>query len=310
MTILLLEPIHEEAHSLLADHDRTVLAENADELEQTVTHEKIIAILTRGRGQISAALMLRCPSLRVVARCGVGLDNVDLHTAQQREVAVIYAPGSTTAAVAEHTLMLTLAAARKLHPIATAVNEDDWQARNNYRGIELTGKSIGIVGLGEIGRRVAELAHAFGMHVLTWSRTSRDSRYEALSLDALLERADIVSLHTALTPATHHLIGARELALMKPGALLINTARGGLIDQLALGEAVERGIIGGFAADVLDPEPPAASERLLRNPRVLVTPHIAALTDVTYRTMCVRTVTNVLAVLRGDQPEQKSVYHV
>ncbi|MBC8161290.1 MAG: hydroxyacid dehydrogenase [Roseiflexaceae bacterium] len=309
MTILLLETIHEQAHGMLADHDHTVLADSADDLEQTVQREQVVAILTRGRGRISAALMARCPGLRVVARCGVGLDNIDVQAAHERGIAVIYAPGSTTAAVAEHTLMLMLAAARKLHPIATAVSDNDWAARDTYRGIELTGKSIGIVGLGAAGRRVAELAQAFGMQVLTWSRTSRDSRYESVSLDTLLERADVVTLHAALTPATRHLIGVRELALMKPQALLINTARGGLIDQRALGDALERGAIGGFAADVLDPEPPAASERLLRNPSVLVTPHIAALTDVTYRAMCVRTAANVLAVLRGDQPERESVYN-
>jgi len=162
MTILLLEPIHDDARSMLASHDHTVLVEDADELEQTVQQEHIVAILTRGRGQISAALMARCPDLHVVARCGVGLDNIDLRAAHECGVAVIYAPGSTTAAVAEHTLMLALAAARKLQPIATAVSEERWHARDSYRSIELTGKSIGIVGLGAIGRRVAALAQAFG----------------------------------------------------------------------------------------------------------------------------------------------------
>lgn len=293
---------------MLAGHDRTVLVNGADDLEQTVQREHVVAILTRGRGRISSALIERCPELRVVARCGVGLDNIDLRAAHERGVPVIYAPGSTTAAVAEHAVMLMLAAARKLYPIAAAVNDDRWEARDSYQGVELTGKTLGIVGLGAIGRRVAELAQAFGMHVLTWSRASRDPRYEALELDALLARADVVSLHTALTPETRHMIGARALALMKPEALLINTARGGLIDQHALADALERGRVAAFAADVLDPEPPAAGERLLRHPRVLVTPHIAVLTDVTYRTMCVRTAANVLAVLRGDQPERESVY--
>jgi phosphoglycerate dehydrogenase-like enzyme len=308
MTILLLESIHEDAHTLLSSHDRTVLTNTLDDLAQIVQNEQIVAILTRGRGQISSALMDRCPKLRVVARCGVGLDNIDLPSARERGITVIYAPGSTTATVAEHTLMLTLAAARRLHQVADAVDNNHWDARDGYRGIELTGKTLGVLGLGAIGRRVAELAEAFGMRVVTWSRASRAPRFPALAFDEVLQQADVISLHIALTPSTRHLIGARELAMMQPDALLINTARGGLIDQAALADALERGALGYFAADVLDPEPPSSTERLLRNSRTLLTPHIAALTDVTYRTMCVRTAANVLAVLRGDEPERNSVY--
>ena len=308
MTILLLEPIHADAQQLLAAYDETVLAPDGNHPAAIDARTPIRAVLTRGRGRISASLMADFPNLRVVARCGVGLDNIDTAAAHKRGIAVVYAPGSTTTAVAEHTLLLMLAAARRIQPIANAVTAGDWAVRDSYQGSELAGKTLGVIGLGAIGRRVAELATAFGMHVVSWSRASYDSRYPARPFRELLATADIVSLHIALTPETRHLIGATELALMQPGALLINTARGGLIDQQALADALEQRRLGAFATDVLDPEPPAASERLLHSENVLITPHIAALTDTTYRAMCVRTATNVLAILRGEQPEAAALY--
>ena len=308
MTILLLEPIQADAHALLADFARTVLSETPAALEHALDSAPIHAILTRGRGRIDDALMARCPALRVVARCGVGLDNIDLVAAKRRGIAVIYAPGSTTSAVAEHTLMLMLAGARRLRQTAAAVHAGNWAVRDGYGSIELNGKTLGIIGMGAIGRRVAALAQAFGMQIVAWTRSGDTAGYPSLPLVEVLRVADLVSLHVALTPATRHMLGATELALMKPGALLINTARGALIDQAALAEALERGTPGYFASDVLDPEPPDAGDPLLSSARTLITPHIAAITDTTYRAMCVRTASNVLAILRGETPEAASVY--
>lgn len=308
MTILLLEPIHPAAIELLAHHDEVVLAGSPTDIEVEGSAQQVVAVLTRGRGRVSAGLIERLPNLRVVARCGVGLDNIDLAAAKAREISVVYAPGSTTASLAEHTLMLMLASARRLYQMADAVHAGRWAVRDQYMGLELRGKTLGIIGLGDIGRRVAELAAAFQMRVVYWSRSSREPRYEAMTLPDLLATADVVSLHTALTAETRQIIGATELAQMKPEAILINTARGGLIDQAALREALERGQIGLFAADVLDPEPPASSEALLVSERTLITPHIAALTDITYQTMCVSTARNVLAILRGEAPQKQAVY--
>ena len=180
--------------------------------------------------------------------------------------------------------------------------------RDGYSSTELNGKILGIIGMGAIGRRVATLATAFGMQIIAWTRSGDTAGYPSLPLVELLRAADLVSLHVALTPATRHMLGAAELALMKPGALLINTARGAQIDQAALAAALERGTPGYFASDVLDPEPPDAGEPLLSSEHTLITPHIAAITDTTYRAMCVRTASNVLAVLRGQAPEMESVY--
>jgi D-3-phosphoglycerate dehydrogenase / 2-oxoglutarate reductase len=306
MSILLLESLHGDAERLLAAHATTILV--GEEASTAFDPALVEAILTRGRGRITAELIARCPQLRTVARCGVGLDNIDLAAAQARGIAVVYAPGTTTTAVAEHTLLLILAVARQLRPLVQAVHQGEWAVRNGYTGMELAGKTLGVVGFGQIGQRVALLASALGMHVVTWSPHQRGA-YPALTLDELLSTADVVSIHVALSEATRALIGARELALMKPDALLINTARGAIIDQAALRSALAARRLGGFAADVLDQEPPEAGEPLLAMPNVIITPHVAALTETTYRAICVQTATNVLAILRGETPDHKSVYH-
>src|SRR5262249_1064490 len=258
------------------------------------------AILTRGRGRIGEPLLLRCPALRVIARAGAGLDNLDTAAAKRRGIAVVFAPGANTATVAEHTLALMLARVRGITGGAAQVAAGRWEERARYRGNEIRGLLLGIVGFGHIGRRVAELATAFGMRVAVAAHQGRPvpPPFLRLPLDELLAQADVVSLHAPLAPATRGMLGAREFARMKPGAFVVNTARGALIAQSALCSALGSGRLGGFAADVLDPEPPAADDPLLRLPNVLVTPHVASLTAATYRALCVETARNVLAVLR------------
>lgn len=299
MTIVLLETIHPDAEALLAAHDQVVLAESPADLGARIPYSDIVAILTRGRGQIRRPLLEACPNLRVVARCGVGLDNIDVAVAQERGIAVERAPGSTTIAVAEHTILLMLALARRLNALADAVKAGNWAVRNHYEGHDLYGKTLGIIGMGAIGQRVAALATAFGMEVCYWNRTPRTLPYRQVDLPTLLRQADVVSLHSALAPETHHLLGERELALLKPTAMLINTARGTIIDPDALRTAIMAGCLAGFGADVLDQEPPDPTDPLLTHERVLITPHTSALTAETYRAMCMQTVQNVLAVLRA-----------
>lgn len=297
MTIVLLETIHPEAEALLAAHDQVELVAAPTDLGTRIPYADIRAIITRGRGQIRRPLIEACPNLRVVARCGVGLDNIDVSTAQERGIAVERAPGSTTIAVAEHTLMLMLALARRLDTLAAAVQSGNWPIRNKYEGNDLYGKILGIIGMGAIGERVATLATAFGMEVIYWNRTPKALPYRQVELPALLQQADVISVHSALAPETQHLLGAPELALLKPTALLINTARGAIIDTTALRDVVLGGRLAGFGADVLEQEPPDPAEPLLHHARVLITPHTSALTAETYRAMCLQTAQNVLAVL-------------
>ena len=313
--ILLLESLHPEAEALLESAGPVLRAVDPDEPPADLSGVR--AILTRGRGRIPEELVARCPALVVIARAGAGLDNLDTSAAARRGIAVIHAPGANTGTVAEHTLALMLDLARGITRTVRAVAAGRWEERARYRGDELDGLTLGIVGFGSIGRRVAALASAFGMHILVAAHGShadapvradaRDS-YPRLPLSDLLASADIVTLHVPLTPATRHLIGAAELACMKRGALLVNTARGALVDMAALRSALARGALGGFAADVLDVEPPLPDDPLLAAENVLLTPHVAALTDATYRRLCRFTAENVARVLRGETPDPRSVF--
>jgi len=308
MTVLLLESLHADAHALLAAASEVLVDATPEVSTAGPPFPHVRAILTRGRGRVTAALVARCPSLQVVARAGVGLDNVDLAACRQRGIPVLYAPGANTATTAEHAIALLLALVRRIAVTARAVAEGRWDDRAHYAGDEACGKTLGIVGFGAIGQRVARIASALGMRVVVAAHPGLVSEHPVLPLPALLQQADFVSLHLPLRSDTRGILGAAEFALMKPGACLINTARGAHIDQQALTVALASGRLGGFAADVLDVEPPAAGEPLLRSDRVLITPHIASLTASTYRQMCLITARNVLAVLAGERPEARCVY--
>jgi D-3-phosphoglycerate dehydrogenase len=261
------------------------------------------AILTRGRGQIPARVMEEQPALRCVARCGAGVDNIDVAAATRLGLPVVNAPDAGTQSVAEHALMLALAVLRQVARWDALVKAGQWSAREGWQGIELAGKTLGIVGAGRIGLRTAALGGAMGMRVLTWNRTPRETGFERRSLDELLAEADVVSLHVALTPETRHLIDAEALARMKPTAILVNTARGALIDEDALVAALSAGRLRGAGLDVLTREPPPPEHPLLALDSVVITPHVAGLTDVAYRRMCVETVTQVLRILAGERPD-------
>jgi phosphoglycerate dehydrogenase-like enzyme len=308
MSILLLESLHPDAEALLASQDELVRAvdPNAPQCDFTAVR----AILTRGRGRITHALLQRCPHLQVIARAGVGLDNLDTAAAAQLGIPVVYAPGGNTLTVAEHTLALILDLVRGITRQAVAVAAGRWEERSRYQGNEIRGLVLGILGFGNVGKRVAQLAEVFGMRVLVASHGGRDvpAPYAAAPLAEVLRTADVVTLHLPLTPTTRQLLGEAQLASMKPGAFLVNTARGALIDAPALHRALANGHLGGFAADVLEVEPPAADDPLLASPRTLLTPHTASLTALTYRAMCVDTATNVLAILRGQAPAPHSVF--
>lgn len=301
MSILLLESLHDEAERCLARCDTLVRAASPTAVEGDLTDVR--AILTRGRGRIDAALMARCPKLRVVARPGAGVDNIDVDAAKARGIAVVHAPGMNAATVAEHTMALILDIVRGVSRWSSAVRAGRWNDRGGYAGNELGGLTLGVVGFGNIGRRVAELACAFRMRVVVARHgdKSLDPGVETLPLAEMLACADVVTLHTPLTAATRGMIGASELARMKSTAFLVNTARGALIDQAALKDALRQRRIAGFAADVLAEQPPAHDDELLRMDEVVLTPHVASLTAGTYRAMCVETARRVVEALEGDR---------
>ena len=214
---------------------------NPTELDGDLPLDEVRAVLTRGRGRITADMCRRLPNLQVVGRCGAGLDNIDTVAARTAGIAVVHAPGRTTHAVSEHALLLMLALARRLTELDRAVKRGAWGIREGYEGLELRGKRLAVIGLGAIGRRIAELGTVLGMDVAYWSRTSRDASFALLELDELVSTADVIQICVALTPETHGLIGPDQFARMKPGVLLVNTARAQIIDHQALLAAITSG---------------------------------------------------------------------
>lgn len=306
---LLLEPIAAEAWSVLENHVNVLIGYDPASLEQAIKDRSVHAVITRGKGQINKALMDACPELQVAARCGVGLDNVDVQAATEKSIMVINAPGSNAATIAEHTLSLMLMLKRNMYVSVAQVKHDNWNWRNQYSGDELNGKTLGVLGMGNIGKRVARLGAAFGMDILYWSRSKQDLPYDCVSLEELLKKSDVVSLHLPYTSETETLIGKEALALMKPGAQLINTARGALVDHEALLEALDSGHLSGFAADVLPDEPPVKGLAIVHHPSVLITPHSGSLTISTFTQMCILTVNNVVAALNGTGPDPLSIFN-
>jgi D-3-phosphoglycerate dehydrogenase len=240
------------------------------------------ALIVRSETRVTADLLARAPHLRVVARAGTGVDTIDVHAATRRGIAVMNAPGANTVSAGEHALGLLLALVRRIPDAAAAMRRGDWD-RKRFEGTELRGKTMGVVGLGRIGGHVAQLARAFGMNVVAHDpyllpERAAELQVRLLPLEDLLRSADVVTLHVALTDQTLHLINADRLRLMKPTAVLINTARGELVDEAALAEAVREARIAGAAIDVFAVEPLAADSPLRGLDRVILTPHLAAST--------------------------------
>lgn len=240
--------------------------------------EYIIAIVAL----VSFLFFLRFLQSSSVVRASIGLDNVDVDRASRRGIPVMNLPNANATAAAEHTWALLLALCRKVPEANANVQGGGWD-RGRYIGTQLAGKTIGIVGLGRVGKLVAQRAHAFGMHVLAYDPyrsvdAAQEINVTMVELDRLLLESDFVSVHASLTPETHGLLGARELARVKRGARLVNCARGELIDEAALAAALESGQLSGAAIDVFDTEPPVGSPLLGRND-VVLTPHLGAATE-------------------------------
>jgi glyoxylate reductase len=251
-------------------------------------------LLTLLTDRVDAELIGAAPSLRAIANYAVGTDNVDLQAATARGIPVGNTPDVLTETTADLAWALLMAGARRVGEAERAVRAGDWPPFDPgaYLGLDVHGATLGIVGYGRIGQAVARRAAGFGMEVLH----TRDA-----DLDDLLRRSDFVSLHTPLTDATRGLIGARELGLMRPHAVLVNTARGQIVDTEALVDALHAGSIGGAALDVTDPEPLPADHPLLRAPGVTVLPHIGSASTRTRAAMADMAVDNLLAALAGER---------
>lgn len=268
------------------------------------------AMIVRSRTQVTAALIQRGRRLKVIGRAGVGVDNIDLKAAAARAVTVVNSPTATSRAVAEHTLALMFALARSLPRAAAAMKAGQW-IKKELVGIELYEKVLGIIGMGNIGRLVAQAATALGAQVLGYdpylpASEIKQHRAEPATLEQLFSRADFISLHMPLNDETRGMIDQQALQRMKPGVYLVCTARGGLVDERALLQALESGHVAGAGLDVFAVEPPGRSE-LIAHPQVIATPHIAAQTAEAQARAAIDIAQEVMAALRGDPLRWKVV---
>lgn len=278
-TVLIADSIAPSAVALIKEASWNIVAPpEADAAELMRLIPGCDAIVVRSRTRVTAELMAAAPKLKLIARAGVGVDTIDVPAAEARGITVLNAPGSNSRSVAEHTIGLLFALARHIPEANNSMHQGKWE-KKLFSGSELQGKTIGVMGFGYVGKIVAGMAAALGLTVVVCTKDAvNNTPYRMVgALDELLPQVDYLTLHVPKTPATTNCISARELALMKPGACVINTARGGIINESDLVAALDSGHLAGAALDVFENEP-TPNAALAQHPRVIATPHIAALT--------------------------------
>jgi D-3-phosphoglycerate dehydrogenase len=305
--VVIADPLSSEGLDLLVDNAELevvdVSSEGREALEEAVRDAE--GLIVRSGTQVDESLLDLAERLEVIGRAGVGVDNIDMRAATRRGVAVINAPGGNTSSTAELAFALLLAAARRVAEADRSVREGRWD-RKALRGRQLRGNTLGVIGAGRIGTEVARRAHAFGMRILAHdpylsAERAADERLERVELDELLERADFVTVHVPLTEQTRGMIGVAEIARMKPTAILINAARGGIVEERALAVALEQRKLGGAALDVYETEPLPGEHPLRGTPNLVMTPHLGAATIEAQREVALEIARRVRnALVAGD----------
>jgi D-3-phosphoglycerate dehydrogenase len=279
--VLVAEELAQAALDVLAEDLEVRHVDGADRAALLPALAEVDAVIVRSATQIDAEALGAAPRLKVVARAGIGLDNVDVDAATARGVLVVNAPVSNIVSAAEHAVALLLSAARNIPAANASLKAGKWQ-RSSFTGVEVSDKTVGVVGLGRIGVLFAQRMAAFGVRLLAYDPYVPPARagqlgVQLVSLDELLAQSDFISIHLPKTAETKGLIGEREFALMKPGAILVNAARGGLVDEHALAQALKERRIGGAAVDVFATEP-CTDSPIFEHPHAVVTPHLGAST--------------------------------
>ncbi|MBC7327375.1 phosphoglycerate dehydrogenase, partial [bacterium] len=264
------------------------------------------ALMVRSGTKVTRDIIEAGEKLKIIGRAGVGVDNIDVEAATEKGIVVVNSPGGNTRAAAEHTIALMLALARNIPQAHLSLKQGEWK-RSKFMGVEIYGKTLGIIGLGRIGREVAKRAQGLGMEVIAYDPYISEELAERLNiqlldLESLLSKADIVTVHTPLTKETRHLLGEKELRKMKKGAKIINTARGGIIDEQALVKVIEEGILSGAAIDVFEQEPPPPDHPLLKLEQVIVTPHLGASTVEAQEYVAVDVAQQIVNFFKGIPP--------
>ena len=314
-TIVVTEPIHESGIQLLMESqiDVVQLPPGSDEKDLMKIVARTDGLITRGSIKVTEEMMKASQRLKVVGVHGIGCDHVDLKAAKKLGKIVVNTPSAMTETVAEMAVSLILALVKKVVSADKAVRAGEWTRKyGDLIGSELIGKTVGIVGLGRIGTEVARRLKSFGVQLLYWSRTRKEDLeteigLEYAGLETILDQSDIITLHIPYTHETHGLISGREFGLMKNGVQIVNTARGGIIDNNALVEALRTGKVAGAAIDVFDSEPIDASDPLLSMDNVILTPHISASSREAMERMAVQVAEDVLQTLRDETPRNTVV---
>ncbi|CEP67080.1 D-isomer specific 2-hydroxyacid dehydrogenase,catalytic domain [Moorella glycerini] len=307
--VLIVQPIHESGLKVFDDRFEVRVA--PDPSVETVKREiKGVEGVVVRTAPFTREIIAAADSLKVIARHGVGVDNIDLRAATERGILVLNTPDANAVSVAEHTLTAIGALAKRVLPMDRATRRGDWEVRNEYKAVDLDGKVLGLIGIGRIGTLVArKAAAAFNMQVIAYDPYVRPEvaakngviLYE--DLDRIFREADVISIHTPLTAETRGLVNGARLAMMKPSAFLVNFSRGGVVDEEALYQALKRGAIAGAALDVFEEEPPSRNHPLFELDNVLLSPHSAALTQECVVRMATGAARGVVEVLTGREPQ-------
>lgn len=310
--VLISDPISDHGIQLLHD------AEDIQVDKKTgLSEEELIsiigdydALLVRSQTKVTRKVMNAASKLKAIGRAGVGVDNIDLDAATEKGIVVINAPDGNTISTCEHTFAMMMALSRNIPQAYKKTVSGEWD-RKSFVGVELRNKVLGIVGMGRIGTEVAKRAKVFGMEVIGYDPFLTEERAEKIgvrvgSVDDIITEADYITVHTPLIPETKHMIAKPQFEKMKKGMRIINCARGGIIDEVALMDAIQEGIVAGAAFDVFEQEPPAADHPFLNHPKVIVTPHLGASTVEAQENVAVDVSEELLHILR-DEPFKNAV---
>ncbi|MEX2587964.1 MAG: phosphoglycerate dehydrogenase [Actinomycetota bacterium] len=305
MRVLVPEPLAEEGIRQLRDEVKVDVLTDLDRQGFLDVIADYDAVIVRSATQIDKEALDRGWRLKVVGRAGIGLDNIDVEAATRRGILVVNAPQSNIISAAEHSVALMLALARQIPAADASLRSGKWE-RSKFNGVELYGKTLGVVGMGRIGTLVAQRLAAFGMHLLVYDpyvsegRAAKLGATLAADLEQLCRQSDFITIHLPKTSETKGLLGVKQFAVMKPGVRIVNAARGGIMDEQALVDAHEQGIVAGAAIDVFDKEPPPPDSPLLRIPDFVVTPHLGASTQEAQEKAGTSIAEQVLLALRGE----------
>ena len=310
-TVLLSQEIHKDAVRYLRDQGFKIEISPSPDDEVVRKYIRTAdAVIVRTATKLSRETIFIAKNLKVIARTGSGVDNVDINAASDRNIPVCYTPEANTESVAEHTIALMLACAKYLNKMDLSVRKNNFIIRNNYLPVDLNCKTLGLIGFGKIGRNVAKkCSNCFDMHIIIYDPFLSDigdlgfsfSRTE--KIDDIVINSDFISIHIPYTGENHHIINNEMFDKMQKSAFLINTSRGGIIDEEALAHALLEGKIAGAALDVFEDEPPHIDNPLLKIDNIILTPHSAALTRESARRMAIHAAEGVADVLKGRKPK-------